>query len=95
MGVTNYATINGVLVGENGPNGTMYYHTDALGSVTMTTDENGDVLNEYRYKPFGTVKTKTGTAPDPKFLWVGSLGYRQTGARSDGKRTPIPTESER
>jgi hypothetical protein len=57
----------------------MYYHTDALGSVTMTTDQNGDVLNEYRYKPFGTVKTKTGTAPDPKFLWVGSLGYRQTG----------------
>ncbi len=79
MGVTNYATINGALVGENGPNGTMYYHTDALGSVTMTSDQNGDVLNEYRYKPFGTVKTKTGTAPDPKFLWVGSLGYRQTG----------------
>jgi hypothetical protein len=79
MGVTNYATINGVLVGENGPNGTMYYHTDALGSVTMTSDQNGSVLNEYRYKPFGTVKTRTGTAPDPKFLWVGSLGYRQTG----------------
>jgi hypothetical protein len=67
------------LVGEAGPNGNVYYHADALGSVTMTSDQNGDILNEYRYKPFGTVKTKTGTAVDPKFLWVGTVGYRQTG----------------
>jgi hypothetical protein len=48
MGVTNYITMDGELIGETGPNGNVYYHTDALGSVTMTTDQNGDVLNEYR-----------------------------------------------
>lgn len=79
MGVTDYFTMNGALMGETGPNGTMYYHTDALGSVTMTTDQSSNVLNTYRYKPYGTQLSKTGTAPDPKFTWVGSLGYRTTG----------------
>jgi hypothetical protein len=78
-GVTNYYEMNGVLIGESGPNGTMYYHTDALGSVTMTTNQSGAVLNEYRYKPYGAQLSKTGTAPDPKFSWVGTQGYRQTG----------------
>jgi hypothetical protein len=77
-GVTNYYEMNGVLIGESGPNGTMYYHTDALGSVTMTTNSSGAVLNEYRYKPYGAQLSKTGTAPDPKFTWVGTQGYRQT-----------------
>src|SRR5580658_3558997 len=79
MGVTNYATLNGQLVGETGPNGTMYYHTDALGSVTMTTGSTGAVLNTYRYKPYGTQLSKSGTSADPKFTWAGSLGYRATG----------------
>jgi len=48
MPTTNYATVNGQLLGETGPNGTMYYHTDALGSVTMTTNQSGTVLNTYR-----------------------------------------------
>jgi RHS repeat-associated protein len=84
MPVTNYMTFNGQLVGETGPNGTMYYHTDALGSVTMTTNSSGAVLNEYRYKPSGALLSKSGTSPDPKYMWVGSQGYRQTGlAHSD------------
>jgi len=78
MAVTNYATMNGRLMGETGPNGAVYNHTDALGSVTMTTDQSSSVLNTYTYKPYGTQLSKTGAAPDPRFTWVGTLGYRTT-----------------
>src|SRR5262249_53395693 len=29
-----------------------YYHTDAVGSVRMTTDQNGQVIARYDYLPF-------------------------------------------
>jgi hypothetical protein len=77
--VTTYLPVGDEVLGETGPNGTMYYHTDALGSVTMTTNSSGAVLNEYRYKPYGAQLSKSGTAPDPKFTWAGTRGYRQTG----------------
>ena len=84
MGVTNYYWTGDMLLGESGPNGKVDYLTDALGSVTTTVNGTGAVLNEYRYKPYGAQLSKTGTAPDPKFTWVGSQGYRQTGlAHSD------------
>ena len=79
MGVTNYFSANGMLLGEDGPNGKVGYLTDALGSVTSTLNQAGAVLNTYRYKPYGSQLSRTGTAPDPKFTWVGSQGYRQTG----------------
>jgi RHS repeat-associated protein len=31
----------------------IYYHTDAIGSVRMITDENGQVVARYDYLPFG------------------------------------------
>jgi RHS repeat-associated protein len=79
MGVTNYYWAGDMLLGESGPNGKVDYLTDALGSVTTTVNGTGAVLNKYRYKPSGALLSKTGTAPDPKFTWVGSQGYRQTG----------------
>jgi RHS repeat-associated protein len=79
MGVTNYFSANGMLLGEDGPNGKVGYLTDALGSVTSTLNQAGAVLNTYRYKPYGSQLSKTGTAPDPEFSWVGLRGYRQTG----------------
>jgi hypothetical protein len=78
MGVTNYYWAGDMLLGESGPNGKVDYLTDALGSVTTTVNGTGAVLNEYRYKPSGALLSKAGTAPDPKFTWVGSKGYRQT-----------------
>jgi uncharacterized protein RhaS with RHS repeats len=30
-----------------------YYHTDAIGSVRMITDANGQVVTRYDYLPFG------------------------------------------
>jgi RHS repeat-associated protein len=31
----------------------IYYHTDAIGSVRMITDQNGQVVARYDYLPFG------------------------------------------
>jgi|SoiMethySBSTD1v2_1073268.scaffolds.fasta_scaffold20379_4 RHS repeat-associated protein len=31
----------------------VYYHTDAIGSVRMITDANGQVISRYEYLPFG------------------------------------------
>ena len=31
----------------------IYYHTDAIGSVRMITDANGQVIARYDYLPFG------------------------------------------
>jgi RHS repeat-associated protein len=78
--VTNYYTDNGRIIGEKvGTNARTDYLTDALGSVTATVNQSAQVVNTYRYKPYGAQLSKTGTGSDPAFRWVGSLGYRQTG----------------
>jgi RHS repeat-associated protein len=80
MPFTNYYTVNGEIIGEQTTGqDRIDYLTDPLGNVTATIDQNAKVLNRYTYKPFGEVLSKEGTAPDPKFLWVGAHGYRQTG----------------
>lgn len=79
MSVTNYYTVNGSIIGESTNGVRTDYLTDALGSVTATVDQTGTVQNTYRYKPYGDLLAKTGSGIDPKFLWVGTLGYRATG----------------
>jgi RHS repeat-associated protein len=77
-----YYTVNGEIIGEQTTGQERIdYLTDPLGNVTATIDQNAKVLNRYTYKPFGELLSKTGTAPDPKFLWVGAHGYRQTGKK--------------
>lgn len=57
------------------------YIRDALGNVMETVNGDGTTLNTYNYKPFGDVLSKTGSAPDPKYLWCGTWGYRANGAK--------------
>jgi RHS repeat-associated protein len=77
-----YYSVNGEIIGEQTTGQERIdYLTDPLGNVTATIDQNAKVLNRYTYKPFGEVLSKEGTAPDPKFLWVGAHGYRQTGKK--------------
>jgi RHS repeat-associated protein len=82
MAVTNYYTINGEIIAEKTAGSSRVdYLTDALGSVTGTLNQSAQVVNTYRYKPYGAQLAKTGTGADPSFLWVGSQGYRQTGRK--------------
>ncbi len=78
MAVTNYITMDGMLMGEM-TNGVMRnYGTDALGSVVETV-LNGVEENTYQYKPCGGLLAKTGIGADPFYLWNGGSGYRATG----------------
>ena len=44
----------------------LFYHTDHLGSTSVTTDANGEVVSETLYCPFGTQRHEHSTgAPDP------------------------------
>ncbi len=81
MAVTNYFTIDGEIIGEETGGTQTDYLTDALGSVTATVNQSAQVVNTYTYKPYGEQLAKTGAGADPKFGWVGSLGYRKTSRR--------------
>src|ERR1041385_4253655 len=82
MAVTKYYTMNGEIVGEKtGAGARVDYLTDALGSVTATLNQSAQVVNTYRYKPYGAQLAKTGVGADPAFRWVGQHGYRQTGKK--------------
>jgi len=75
---TNYISTHGMIWGEISDSGvTTSYGHDALGSVTETYAA-GAVQNTYRYKPYGGLLAKSGSAADPRYLWNGGNGYRAT-----------------
>ena len=77
-----YYTVDGEILGEKAAGGQrLDYLTDALGNVTATVNQSGQVVNTYKYKPYGALLQKTGSGSDPSFQWVGAQGYRQTGKK--------------
>lgn len=79
MASTSYYTVGGRILGQRDSSGDRTdYVRDQLGSVIATTNQSGTVLNRYRYQPYGGIAEKTGTAPDPRFQWVGAHGSRTT-----------------
>ena len=78
MAVTNYYSVNGQIIGEATNGVRTDYLMDALGSVTGTVNSACQVVNTYRYKPYGALLSKTGVGDDPAFGWVGTQGYKQT-----------------
>ncbi|RYG93546.1 MAG: RHS repeat-associated core domain-containing protein [Alphaproteobacteria bacterium] len=85
MPVTSYHTVDGLLLGETGPSGRRDYLPDAIGSVTATVDPTATVKNTYRYKPYGAFLVQGGPEADPKFLWTGETGSRNSGAPHAGQ----------
>ncbi len=82
MAVTNYYSIDGEILAERtSGSGRVDYLSDALGSTLATASQAAQVVNTYRYKPYGAQLSKSGASPDPAFRWVGSQGYRQTGTK--------------
>jgi RHS repeat-associated protein len=85
MPTKSYHTVNGRIIGQTTNGVRQDFLTDALGSVTATASANGAVENRYRYKPYGARLSKTGLGQDPRFEWVGSLGYRTTPTSSSDR----------
>ena len=77
MAVTKYLTVDGMILGEV-TNGVMRnYGTDALGSV-VATYIGGAQENTYRYKPYGELLAKSGTAARiPIFFGTGATDIGQ------------------
>ena len=78
MGVTNYYTVDGQMIGYKDANGRKDFLTDNLGSVTAEIDQTGTNRTfDGRYRPYGNSLWSTGTRG--AFGWVGTWGYRSTG----------------
>lgn len=78
MATTYYHTVNGKIRGQTTAGVRTDYLTDALGSVVATVDSSAAVVNTYRYTPYGSILSKSGSGSDPKPMWLGSLGARAT-----------------
>jgi len=65
--VRKYYAIAGQTVAMDDGSGMQYLLTDHLGSVVSVLDENGAVLSQQRYLPFGTVRTDVGTVTQTDF----------------------------
>lgn len=76
MPTTYYHTVNGRIRGQSTAGVRTDYLTDALGSVVATVNSSAQVVNTYRYKPYGERLAKTGVGADPRFLWSGNSGSR-------------------
>lgn len=88
-----YNTVNGQLLGETASTGArpLDYQLDALSSVVGTIKANGTLENTYRYAGYGQHVSKTGTGPDPNFLWVGGWGYRASSLMIYVRERSLPT----
>jgi RHS repeat-associated protein len=78
MPVTRYLHANGVAIAQKTGSTRTDYLTDGLGSITATKNQSQQIVNTYRYKPSGELLTKTGAAPDPRFMHAGNSGSQHT-----------------
>lgn len=58
-----------------------YYLTDALGSVRLLLDNNGNVTDTYTYDAFGNLLQRTGST-DNAYTFAGNWGYYDLGGLS-------------
>jgi RHS repeat-associated protein len=74
-----------------GPGGaTVYYHADALGSVTHLTDGSGTVVESYAYDAFGKPHLATPPASGNRFLFQGREWLHEIGLADHRNRLYSP-----
>jgi RHS repeat-associated protein len=57
-----YVHHNGQLVAQVNPDGSKYFiHTDHIGSVSIVTNESGDVVEQTFYSPYGQIESGGST----------------------------------
>jgi RHS repeat-associated protein len=79
MATINYFTVGSAILAESSViNGRRDYLSDAHGSVTGIADSSCQLLNTYRFNPYGDLLKRTGIATDPLFTWGGRHGYRRS-----------------
>jgi RHS repeat-associated protein len=73
-GTRRYIYLGRHLVAEDGSNGRLYHHTDALGSPTRTTNAAGTASTRNLYQPYGW-----GTVPTSTPGFTGHVADAETG----------------
>ena len=76
--VARYIHGLGLISQVDGNGNQYYYHFNPIGHTTEITDENGNVVNHYRYSPFGEYLEKKESIPNP-FTFVGEFGVMDDG----------------
>ena len=69
-GVTKYYYLGAERVAMRAGDEVFYLHGDHLGSTSLTTDANGEVVSESRYYPYGTERFANG-ASTTEFAFTG------------------------
>src|SRR6476659_3087337 len=65
-----------------------YYHTDAIGSIRMITDANGQVIERHDYMPFG--EEWPASSSSERRLYVGKERDQESGLDYSGARYYTP-----
>jgi RHS repeat-associated protein len=75
----------GNLIGQRKSSTTHYYLVDGLGSIIGLINTSGTLMNTYKYDPYGTITSSTGTVANP---WRFASGHfdTQTGLTKFGAR---------
>lgn len=86
------------VLSRTAPTGTVYYHHDALGSVTHLTDVSGIVVEKYLYDIYGAVNIKSAggntlisSAYGNRFMYTGREFIQETGLYDYRNRMYIAT----
>lgn len=74
---THHVRATGRVLASRDGNGVTWHHLDRLGSVRLTTDEQGQVIKRFAYAPFGSEAT-SGIA-GALFGYAGHRGDQETG----------------
>jgi len=70
--VRKYYAIAGMTVAMSDAGGMKYLLTDHLGSVVAVTDQDGELLSQQRFEPFGQVRTDVVPITQTDFGYTGS-----------------------
>lgn len=76
--ISAYIWGNGLIARVDPTNdSTFYYHYDFRGSIIAITNENGDIVQYYKYEPFGNIYDKQGTITwNNPYTYVGKHGVQ-------------------
>lgn len=81
---TSYYYVNNELLARKNPdNSKVFYHNDHLGSASLLTDQNGNILEETTYYPYGEIRSG-GT--QSKYLYTGKEKDTESGLNYYGAR---------
>jgi len=70
-GSKNYFAIAGQTIAMDDGSGLQYFLTDHLGSMVAVLSDNGTLLSQQRYMPFGQVRNSIGSITQTDFGYTG------------------------